>query len=63
MAGFTDHLAETVALYPSTFDSTLIEQSRDAVRAALGTQRYDELFAEGAAIPWEDLPLVGRSGK
>ena len=62
LAGFTDHLAEIVASYPSAFDSTVIEQSRDVVRAALGTDRYDELFAQGAATPWEELPLVGSTG-
>ena len=40
------------------FAQRLVEESRAAVRGALGETAYRDLLEQGERIAWEDLPLV-----
>ncbi|HUP16374.1 MAG TPA: NB-ARC domain-containing protein [Acidimicrobiia bacterium] len=53
---------ENASMSLLAFDQRLVEESRTAVRGALGETLYGELLEKGATIAWEDLPLVHQQG-
>jgi tetratricopeptide (TPR) repeat protein len=60
LMGYADALSERASVSLLAFDKRLAEESRAAVREALGEERYEQLHQAGAEMPWEELPLIHR---
>jgi hypothetical protein len=58
LAGFAAALSAKASVSLLDFDQRLVEESRAAVRAALGEKAYRDSIERGAETPWEALPLV-----
>ncbi|HUP15775.1 MAG TPA: hypothetical protein VM848_06975 [Acidimicrobiia bacterium] len=58
LMGFASALSKKASVSLLAFDQRLVEESRSAIREALGEKVYGETLEHGAKIAWEDLPLV-----
>jgi hypothetical protein len=56
--GFAAALSERASVSLLDFDQQLVEESRSAVRKALGEKAYSKLLERVGTSAWEDLPLV-----
>ena len=60
LLGFAAALSAKSSLSLLAFDQRLVEESRFAVREALGEEAYAKLLERGGTSAWEDLPFVHR---
>lgn len=58
LAGQADALAESASVGRLAADAEIVNAARRATESALGTETFQELLGRGAAMTWEDLPLV-----
>ncbi|NIR41030.1 MAG: hypothetical protein GWN73_36555 [Actinobacteria bacterium] len=56
--GHFDALRDRSGLGLPRYEQEIMEASQEESRAAIGTERFDELVAAGGDIAWDDLPLV-----
>lgn len=63
LAGFADALAESASMARPAADTQIIEASRRAAEATLGSARYADHYRRGCEMEWEDLPLMREAAR
>ena len=63
LLGAIDADAARVGLVPDAAMAAFEDGARDACRAALGDERFDELVAEGAAMSWDEALAYAARGR